>query len=81
MLTVTHSNKFTVSYGDIRTDDHMYFNTLVFLECWRQDYLSGSVAIVVNLSKGITYLAILLVWCMSGCATYVYLIVKRVLMS
>ena len=38
------------SYGDV---DHMYSNTLVHLQCWRQDYLLGSIATIVNLSKGI----------------------------
>ena len=44
----------------------MYSNTLVHLEHWKQYYLLGSKATVVDLSKGNTYLAILLVWCMSG---------------
>ena len=44
----------------------MYSNTLVHLEHWRQDYSLGSMATVVDLSKSNTYLAILLVWCMSG---------------
>ena len=44
----------------------MYSNTLVYLERWRQDYLLGYMATVVVLSKGNNYLAILLVWCMSG---------------
>ena len=44
----------------------MYSITLVHLECWKQDYLLGSMATVVDLSKGNTYLAILFVWCMSG---------------
>ena len=44
----------------------MYSNTLVHLERWRQDYSLGSMATVVYLSKGSTYLALLLVWCMSG---------------
>ena len=44
----------------------MYSNTLIHLERWRQDHSLGSMATVVDLSKGNTYLAILLVWCMSG---------------
>ena len=44
----------------------MYSNTLVHLERWRQDYLLGSMATVVYLSKDNTYLAHLLVWYMSG---------------
>ena len=44
----------------------MYSNTLVHLERWRQDYLLGSMATVVDLSEGNAYLAIILVWCMSG---------------
>ena len=62
MLTVTLSNKFTVSY----TDNHMYSNTLVHLERWREDFLLSSMATIVDLSKGNTYLASLFVWCMSG---------------
>ena len=60
MLTVTLSNKFTESYG--YTDDHVYSNTLVHLVRWRQDYLLGSMGTVVDLSKGNTYLATLLLW-------------------
>ena len=44
----------------------MYSNTLVHLECWRQDYSLGSMGTVVDLSNGNTYLAILLGWCISG---------------
>ena len=33
VLTVTLSIKFMVSYGDNYTDDHVYSNTLVQLEC------------------------------------------------
>ena len=44
----------------------MYSNTLVHLERWRQDYLLGSLATVVDLRKGNTYLAILFMWWMSG---------------
>ena len=44
----------------------MYSNTLVHLERWRQDCSLDSMATVVDLSKGNTYLAILLVCCISG---------------
>ena len=48
----------------------MYSNTSVQLEClriWREDFsLSSMAAVVVDLSKGITYLASLFMWCMSG---------------
>ena len=44
----------------------MYSNTLVYLECWREEFSLSSMATVVDLSKGNTYLASLFVWCMSG---------------
>ena len=43
-----------------------YSNTLVHLECYRQDYLLSSMATVVDLNKGNTSPASLFVWCMSG---------------
>ena len=65
MSTVTLLNKFTVSYGDIRTDYYVYSNTLVVhLEYWREEFWLSSMATVVDLSKGNTYLASLFVWCM-----------------
>ena len=42
----------------------MYSNTLVYLECWREEFSLSSMATVVDLSKGNTYLASLFLWCM-----------------
>ena len=42
----------------------MYSNTLVHLERWREEFSLSSMATVVDLSKGNTYLASLFVWCM-----------------
>ena len=43
-----------------------YSKTLVHLECWREDFSLSSMATVVDLSKGNTYLASLFMWCMFG---------------
>ena len=64
--SVTLLNKFTVSYKDIQMTTCILTLQFTCMELWRQDYLLGSMAAVVNLSKCNTYLAILLVWCMSG---------------
>ena len=44
----------------------MYSNTLIYLVHRRQYYSLGSMATVVDLSKGNTYLANFFMWCMSG---------------
>ena len=44
----------------------MYSNALVHLEHWRKNFLLSSMAIIIDLSKGNTYLASFFVWCMSG---------------
>ena len=56
MLTVQLLNKFMVSYGDIQMTTCI-ITLLVHLEHYREDFLLSSIATVVDLSKGNTYLS------------------------
>ena len=44
----------------------MYSNILVHLEHWSEDFLLSSMATLIDLSKGNTYLASLFMWYMFG---------------